>query len=221
MSDENVVKEATDSKGRAYRVRLEREENPDEPYDDGSVPLWRGEWHGVGGGGAEWRVEQVGMTSFDASEVALGEAIARFRGPTEPEVERWLKAFHGATVVETWHSGSAWYVAADTAKWREAMGVTPEQIRKEAERGSLMAEYKSWVEGEVYGYVIERRAIAYTQVIEPFGGHVIGSRRQEEWVEVEDGGDPSSVYGLYGYEYAVRMAEDDFDTYLQNLEEGR
>lgn len=214
MSDENVVKEGTDSKGRAYRVRLVLEEGADEPYDDGSVPLWRGRWHGVGAGGAEWRVEQVQMTSFDASDVALGEAIARFRGPTEPEVERWLKAFHGATVVETWHSGDAWYVAADTAKWREAMGVTPEQIRKEAER-SLMSEYQSWVQGEVYGYVIERRAVAYTQVIEPVGGHVIGSRHEEEWVEVDDG--DGSLYGLYGYEYAVKTAEDDFDTYLQGL----
>lgn len=218
--DENVVKEATDSKGRGYRVRLVLEESADEPYDDGSVPLWRGEWHGDGAGGYGWRVEQVGMTSFDASDVELDDAIARFRGPTEPQVERWLKAFHGATVVETWHSGGAWYVAADTAKWREAMGVTPEQIRQEAERGSLMSEYKSWVEGDVYGYVIERRAIAYTTVIEPVGGHVIGSRHEEEWVEVENDGDPGSLWGLYGYEYAVKTAEEDFDNYLSLLDGG-
>jgi hypothetical protein len=213
MSDENVVKEATDSKGRDYRVRLALDESPDEPYDDGSVPLWRGEWHSVGAGGAEWRVEQVGMTSFDASDVALGEAIARFRGPTEPAVERWLRAFHGATVVETWHSGDAWYVAADTAKWREAMGVTPEQIRKEAEHGSLMSEYKSWVEGEVYGYIIERQGVQYTVLTETTG-EVIGTRREDVWVEVEDG----SLWGLYGHEWAVQAAEEALADHLVNVQ---
>jgi hypothetical protein len=209
MSDETVVKEATGADGRQYRVRVELDDGADMPYDDGSVPLWRVEYRGIG-----WRAEQVEMTSFDASDVALGDAVAKFGGPaygltrygapTEPLVERWLKAFHGSTVVETWHSGDAWYLAADTARWREAMGVTPEQIREEAQRGSLMAEYQAWVQGQVYGYVVERKAVEYTVVTDPNSGAVIGTRREETWVEVEDG----SVWGLYGYEWATRAAEE-------------
>jgi len=175
------------------------------------VPLWRAEWRDSIGVG--WRVEQVTMTtSFDASDVALAEAMKHFGGrPTDTRVERWLKAFHGATVVETWHSGDAWYLAADTAKWRETVGVTPELIRQQAERGSLMSEYKAWVQGDVYGYVIERRTVAYTTVVDPADGHVIGSRHEDEWVEAD------GLWGLYGHEYAVKTAEEDFDSYLQDL----
>jgi hypothetical protein len=198
MSDETVIKEAEGADGRTYRVRLELDEGADMPYDDGSVPLWRIDYKHY-----SWRAEQVEMTSFDASDVALGEAVARFGGPTEPLVERWLTAFHGATVVETWHSGDAWYLAADTATWREAMGITPELIREEAERGSLMAEYQAWVQGSVYGYVVERKAVQYTVVTET-SGEVIGTRREETWVEVDDG----SVWGLYGYEWATQAAEE-------------
>jgi hypothetical protein len=202
------VKEA-EVDGRQFRVRVELDDGADMPYDDGSVPLWRVEYRGIG-----WRAEQVEMTSFDASDVALGDAVEKFGGTTEPLVERWLKAFHGTTVVETWHSGDAWYLAADTATWREAMGVTPEQIRKEAERGSLMAEYQAWVQGQVYGYVVERKAVTYTVVTDAADGKVIGTRREETWVEVDEG----SLWGLYGYERATRAAEEALADHIASVE---
>lgn len=209
MSDENVVKESTGSMARKWRVRLVQDSTPPEPYDDGSVPLWRVDYAGLG-----WTAEQVKMTDFDASAAGLSDAVNRFGGPTSPLVERWLKAYRGTTVMEVYHSGSAWYIAADTAAWREETGVTVEQLAEESALTSIMSEYKSWIEGDVYGYVIERCVIAYTVVHEPADGEIIGSRREEEWIEVEDG----SLWGIYSHSWALKQAEEDFDAYLRDLD---
>lgn len=212
MSDENVVMETTDSKHRTWRVRLERDESPEAPYDDGSVPLWRVEHSGLG-----WRTEQVKMTSYDAVDVRLSDAVNRFNGPTVHKVERWLRAYHDVTIVEHWYSGNAWYIAADDGDWRKAMGVTPEQIVHEYERaGSLMSEYKAWVEGEVYGYVIERKRVAYTTVIEPADGEIIGTEKTEVWTEIDDV--EGSMSGLFGQEYATEKAAEELRAYLYNLD---
>jgi len=170
------------------------------------VPLWRVEYSGLG-----WRTEQIKMTSFNAVDVRLGDAVNRFGSPTKDILSRWLRAYHGVTIVEHWHSGNAWYIAADDEAWRKEMGVTPDQIREQySAGGSLMPEYKAWCAGDVHGYVIERRVVAYTTLTEPADGKIIGSRREEEWVPVEDG----TTYGLYGHEYAVTTAKEDLDEYV-------
>lgn len=212
MSDENVVMETKDGNGRKWRVRLVQDESADQPYDDGSVPLWRVEHSGLG-----WRTEQVKMTSYDAVDVRLSDAVNKFGGPTTHLVQRWLRAYHGVTIVDYWHSGNAWYVATDDADWRKAMGVTAEQIVHEYERaGSLMAEYKAWVEGDVYGYVIERRHVAYTTVIEPADGEIIGTRKSEEWTQIDDV--EGSMFGMFGREYATETAKEELKAYLYNLD---
>lgn len=203
MSDAEI-KKAQGADGQDYRVRLVQDEGPDLPFDDGSAPLWRVDYTSAGR-----RVEQVKMTSFDASDVDVQGAVEQFGNPTEGRVARWLKAYHGATVVETWHSGESWYIAADIAKWRSEMGVTVEQIREETQARSLMAEYQAWVQGDVYGYVIERRLVAYTTVINPADGEIIGTTREDQWSEVE------SLWGLYGHVYALRTAEEDFDAHME------
>lgn len=209
MSDENVVKEAAQGAYK-WRVRLVTDESPDEPYNDGSVPLWRVEHSGLG-----WRTEQVKVTSFDAVDVRMSDAVNRFGGATKEILSRWLRAYHGVTIVEHWHSGNAWYIAADDEAWRKEMGVSSEQITEEySEGGSLMPEYKAWCAGDVHGYVIERRVVAYTTIVEPADGEIIGTRKDEEWIPDEDG----TVYGLYGYKYAVEEAERALDEYVRGFD---
>lgn len=208
---EDVVKEERGADGQDYRVRLVQEYEYEPPYDEGSVPLWRVEYRGT-----ERRVEQVKMTSFDASDVYMTQAVEQFGGVGNAELERWLRIWHGTTVVEWWYHDTTWYVAADTDKWRQHVGATPEAIRKQAEDGSLMAEYKAWCQGEVYGYVIERRLVAYTTVVEPADGKIIGSRRTDEWFEVDDEG---SMSGLYGADYAQKVAIEDFDAHIERVAE--
>jgi hypothetical protein len=205
MSDEHVIKESKGPMGQQFRVRLVDDDSPEPPYDDGSVPLWRIDARGV---------EQVKMTSFDASDVDIAGAVSKF-GLSSLVLSRWLRIWHGVTAVQTWHSGESWYLAADTAKWREAMGVTSEQMDQESRKGSLMAEYQAWCKGDVYGYVIERRLVAYTTVVDPVTERIVGSRREDEWTQVDDG--VGSLFGVYGHDHALAVAEEDFNSYVHEL----
>jgi hypothetical protein len=209
VSDENVIKEGTGADGITYRVRMIPDPNPEMPYDDGSVPLWRVDYKY----GSTWTAKQVEMTSYEATCPGLGDAMQRWGGPDSHLVARWLKSYHGVTVVETWHSGESWYIAADHEDWRRYTGVTPEQITEQAEKGSLMAEYKAWCEGDGWGYVIESKALAITTVVTPSNGEVVDTRSEEEWVETD-----ATTFGLYGHAYAVEEAVMQFHAHLRDLD---
>jgi hypothetical protein len=113
--------------------------------------------------------------------------------------------------VEFWYSGNEWYMAMDTADWRQEMGVSPEQIRSE----QLMAEFKAWVHGDVYGYVLERRVITYTTVVEESDGAIIGTERGERWEDV----DGEQDMGLYGHAVAQTEARAAFEEFMAGLRE--
>lgn len=208
MSDENVIKEGTGADGITYRLRMIPDPNPEMPYDDGSVPLWRVEYNHY-----KWAAKQVEMTSYEATCPGLNDALNRWGGPDSHIVARWLKSYHDVTVVETWHSGEAWYIAADHLDWRRYTGVTPEQITEQAEKGSLMAEYQAWCAGDGWGYVIESKALAITTVVTMTNGEVIDTRSEEEWVETD-----AATFGLYGHGYAVEEAVMQFHAHLRDLD---
>ena len=130
-------------------------------------------------------------------------------------VERWLRIFHGATVVLPLglidHSGISMYVGAgahvmdpggwdsglvglifDTAESRELIGTPPEHV--ESVLRDEVAEYDRYLRGEVYGAVYER---LHTWTRDD------GVTRQT-W-EAED-----SVWGMLGYEHAESSAHDYF-----------
>lgn len=115
---------------------------------------------------------------------------------------RWARMVHGVTVIEDRpHDGAwaLWYVMPD--KVAETT-VTPKEII-EAE----IKEYRTWAEGEVYGYVIERAT-----EWEPKAG------------QFEDGDEPDSMttwehidscWGYIGREYAETSARDEFASYAE------
>ena len=127
---------------------------------------------------------------------------------------RWLRIFHGATVVLPLglydHGGITMYVgtthAFDAAGWdsgivgltfdtpetRAACGTPPERI-EEVLRGEV-EEYDRYLRGEVYGAVYER---LHTWTRED-------GETRTEW-EAED-----SVGGMLGYEHAVEGAREHF-----------
>jgi len=105
----------TSNDGR-FRVRLVLDEFADEPYDDGASPLLRLEYrHG-------YRAEHVMTGSRPADADGCVEAAAERWGTDFELLEKYLRAYHGATKVETWHSGDYWYVTYDPAAWREWAG---------------------------------------------------------------------------------------------------
>jgi hypothetical protein len=160
----------TSNDGR-FRVRLVLDEFADEPYDDGASPLLRLEYrHG-------YRAEHVMTGSRPADADGCVEAAAERWGTDFELLEKYLRAYHGATKVETWHSGDYWYVTYDPAAWREWAG---------APEGSAdMSEYRAWCEGDVWGYVVDKRVTWHTD--DP------DFEDEDRW---EDAGD--SCWGFYG-----------------------
>lgn len=172
MSYSEVLETSADGR---YRVKLVLDECPPEPYDDGQSPLMRLDYrHG-------WSAEHVMATGRPLDMDEYVEAAAERWGTDFDLLEKYLRAYHGATKVEAWHSGSYWYITYDPAAWREHVG---------APEGSAdMSEYRTWCEGDVWGYVVEKRVTWRTD--DP------GYEDEDRW---EDTGD--SCWGYYGSEGA-------------------
>jgi hypothetical protein len=118
---------------------------------------------------------------------------------------RYAHLHHGVRIIEDRpHDGawSLWYVMPGKAAESTA---TPEAIIE-----SEITEYRTWAEGEVYGYVIDK---AVTWV--PKEGHGpeddedIPAER-ETWEEVD------SCWGFIGYDYAKQAAKEAFATYRES-----
>ena len=152
MSDyEDIIETSEDGR---FRVKLVPDECPDEPFNDVQSPLMQieGKYDGT-------RAEHVmtGSRPTDADS-HVEEAVFRWGSPSSdnwPLVEKYLRAFHGVTEIETWHSGSFWYVTYDPAAWREHVG---------APEGSAdMSQYRAWCEGDVWGWVVEKNVTWHTE----------------------------------------------------------
>lgn len=135
------------------------------------------------------------------------EGIFDEREGSLAEVVDWIKGTYGATVVlplylidhsglamragrsfadvdpGEWDSGLVGFIF-DTPKGRSECGTPPELI-EECLRGEV-SEYDSWLGGDVWGYVIERK--------------VICSHGDEHWDHVDSCG------GFIGYEWAAQAA---------------
>jgi hypothetical protein len=177
--------EILDTQGR-YRARLVLDEDAGERYDDGASPLLR-----IDSGARATHVMATGRP-LDADET-VEQAISYWH--TTPGdsnwrlIERYLRAFHGVTQIETWHSGSYWYVTYDSAAWREYAGAPP---------GSAdMSEYRAWCEGDVWGWVVEKLVLWTT------ADAAVSPAFKDEWEHV------NSCWGYYGNgEYLKQCARE-------------
>jgi hypothetical protein len=202
VEDLDIIKE-----NENYRVRLVLDEYPEKPYDEGATPILSREFHGYG---ARWEAFNEAGEGFAH---ALNELFDRFgRQDGEEVVERYLRIFHGAYSV-TWDSSEYnRYVSFDTAEWREKVGLTDEWLnahsteRDKLSEGSLK-EVMAWANGDVYGYIVEKKLSTYKTYTDPQTLEVVTEEEDEEWVEVEDG----SCYGFYGREWAEESAVDAFE----------
>ena len=176
----------TSEDGR-YRVRLVLDPYPDEPYDDGQSPLMRLDYSGYG-----WRAEHIMATGRPLDVDAYVEAAAERWGTDFDLLEKYLRAYHGVTQVETWHSGDYWYITYDPAAWRAHVGAP--------EGSANMSEYRAWCEGDVWGWVTEKR-VTWTAEDDEYGD-------RDTWETVD------SCWGYYGSdgangEYLKQTARDE------------
>lgn len=199
MSDEDVVEERD-----GYRVRLEHDDSPEQPYDDGAVPILTVE-----------RYRQVEAFNSQAEDYvhAVTEILDRHDYET---LERFVKIFYGAVKMDRWYSDGlqGHYIAFDTAAWREKVGAPEDRLKDE----DYLSEVRAWAEGEVYGYIVEKH-LHYTKT---YAEDPEYSEEGDEWAEVQETGYVFnkthngydaikmgvSCWGFYGREYAEQAARE-------------
>lgn len=117
--------------------------------------------------------------------------INRYRGREAIEIfTRYATVYHGAVCLETFigRSGptAVWYLTREVYE-----GETPDPA---AYLKAQADEYESWAEGDVWGYIIERR-VSWTRDDDP-------TQHQTTW-ETTD-----SCFGFIGYQYAEESARE-------------
>lgn len=196
MSDETVETIYTDDKQRRVRIEYDFDGSASDPRDsfDGELIDIVCARHDM--------TEHTGGAKFESQHDRLYEAgIGKAFG-------RYLKIFHN---IDAWpvyryeHSGVAlslrdfndrwdsgmigWaYINPDAETWE---GMEPKEII-----AGHLSELAKWMNGEVYGYIVERR-ITGTKI---YDNDVAEPEPFEEWVE-ED-----SCWGHIGIEWATQAA---------------
>ena len=191
-----------------YRVRLEQDPYAEEPYDEGSSPVLRLELLGYVSGSSRYGAKHVdsGKWKRDKIDSAVEYAAERLAGrydkvDTLVMLERYLRALFGVTKVEAYESGDYLYVAYDPAAWREEVG---------APEGSVsLAEYKAWVEGDVWSWVIEKQV---TWTSDDWWPGTTEYAKKNTW-EVVD-----SCASYYGSAWAEESAREAFEAVLRRKE---
>jgi hypothetical protein len=180
------------------RIRIVYDTSPDEPYDDGGAPILR-----IGYNNGRWSsmVEQVDKVSSYVLPERLVTGFTEMLDRHDIDVaKRYLRIFWGARNFDDERTRDYEYLAFDPEHWRQAMELTDEYIAsREADgvtmRLGTMDEYRAYLNGDVYGYIIEKR-VTWVKKDEP-------EVEREEWEETD------SCWGFYGdADYAVEAAKD-------------
>lgn len=193
-----------------FRAYLVNDDSADKPYDEGAVPVLVRYFHDYRGS-----FEAVNDQGEDYA-FAVTEAYNRMNRDMDL-VARYLRIFHGAYSIMEDSSSEGAYLAFDTAAWRETVGLTDEYMstvpkdvldHEKLAEGSLN-EIMAWTNGEVYGFIVEKRFETSKTLTDPVSGVQSSVKDGSEWIEVE------SCYGFYGDQYAREAAEEAFDAIVQ------
>lgn len=187
MSEVEVVGTHRMPDGTEYRVGLRRDDEPQEPYDDGGWPILQ----------VEYKHYDYVATAFNKqAEPYVDKFNELFERLRELRTwERFAKIFLGSKHVHEYgfNRGTDYsYIAFDTPEWRENVGA-PEDLSKE----KPLAEIQAWIEGEVYGWIVQTRY-----------------NPDEELAPWEDWETQDSCYGFYGSEWAKEAALEALKEYV-------
>lgn len=191
MSDKEVLEERN-----GMRLVIELDPYPEEPYDDGQAPLLRMDMQY-----ACPRSEHVdGNARPHGDDERIEEAAYRWGPPGNSDwrkFEKYLRAFYGVTVIETYASQDYWYASYDSKAWRDYAGL-PDNASSAGDL-HLLDEWKAYVEGEVYTYAIEKR-VTWTATELDY----LDYPDHETWEEVD------SMGSYYGREFAELRARQEW-----------
>lgn len=188
-----------------YRVRLEDDQDCQDPRDDNDlVEIVTPELQ-------RWTVRTENARLQDAFD-----RLTQYRGGDEAFV-RYAKIFHGITVYAVWmyeHSAVALSVQsfvgrAHHAQWDSGQigfaYILPEQrwegIDEEKAISSTVEELGQWINGETYGYIVEKKTYWSKEYADP-------DRADEEGWDWEE---EDSCWGFIGMEWAEQAAMEELD----------
>lgn len=192
------------------RIRAVPDMDPLPPYDDGAMPtfclnrttnrftcaysyqaeLVRGEY------GLGHELLSNGLRNPNGPGQDLLNAWRRFDDTFGPNqvldvFERYLRIFHGTTTVYTYgpNQGTDYkYLTFDTADWRETVGCPEDR----ADAGEDFEEYRTYIEGGVYGLIYETKVkLHVTTESVAFPARPWEDEESDDWKEEE------SVWGFY------------------------
>lgn len=162
-----------------FRARIVADTDPQEPYDDGSVPIIQLDYSRSWG---TYNAAQVtGITSYTLPR-GIVDAARRW-GKDVDTFTRYARIFHGVTRVETYGpnvSTDYTYLALDPADWRDEVGASVEAV---AAQDDLMSEYRAYLEGDTYGVIVEKSET---------WRNVATDDERDDWAEVD------ACWGFYG-----------------------
>jgi len=200
-----------------YRLVLLHDPDVDKPYNEGSSPLVQFS--------ISWRdttvdIDQVGITNYALPDSIIN-ALDHFGAHDEQAretFERYLRIFHGMRSI-VWmvdHPSASLaysYVTFDTEDWRTKMGLTEEYLAEhpdvEGDGFANLDEFQAWIEGDVYGYRIERKQRWLPVNDENEVVSFLSTTEMTTW-EDED-----ACFGFYGHDVALGAAGEAFDAFLK------
>lgn len=164
MTDQEIV---TDDRYPGWRARIVADIEAGQPWGDALAPALL-----VERGHVQWASEVY--QSKDADRIL--QAWRRL----DPQVfERYLRLAHGTTAIEQISERNLIVITFDTAGYREHVGISgPANLRGE------YTDWRAWLDGDVYGVVIEHHTAASC------------------WIHHD------ALYGLYGWPYAEAQARE-------------
>ncbi|MFJ9827728.1 hypothetical protein ACIRSU_25695 [Streptomyces sp. NPDC101160] len=173
---------STTDDGR-FRVRLVLDEHPENPRNDETlvhaltIDTHLGQYHPVDtdGGPLAWAWDRLKWNRRNGVDIFT----------------RYVSIMHGGTVIESAPDcgpRSLWYVTGEEALAIDGGLLTEGYVEAE------MQEYEAWAEGDVWGFVVEKR-VDWTRDDDP-------DESMQTWEEVD------SCFGFYGGLFARAQARD-------------
>jgi hypothetical protein len=189
-----------------YRVKIVLDEYGDTPYDCSQSPLLRIDIGSYCNGNPTF-VDTSEMRSHQEDEYILNAINHWATSPADRDwklFEKYLRAYFGVTIIETWASQDYWYITYNSKEWRKSIGydgvVAPEDDDNPAKPS--MEEYRAWCEGECYLYVVEKDV--EWRKVDPTTDDPDYLDTMHTWETVDSCG------GFYGDEYVKEAAMEAF-----------
>jgi hypothetical protein len=178
--DEDLSQTVTDDRFPRWRARLIRDEDAGEPDGDALAPALLVPTRG--------RPRLANGVYLPAHAERIVSAWGRLAD--RDRFRRYLRICHGATTTAVASTADTDVVIFDTTDFRHHVGITTR-----ADLSGEQAEWQAWLDGDVYGVIVERHHTGTTTWDDT-------TTATSRWREVD------ALWGLYGHAYARQYALD-------------